>query len=123
MALEVHQVAAMSLVRRVPEMVEADAEQRPDRSETRDVSAQLVVGFVRLRHHYHRVPAAKRTDAFLQRMIPGRTFLQMRGNRVHVGRIERERNVGSRTARLVDELLQQVMGALRALAFENGLER
>src|SRR5881397_1020558 len=56
-------------------------------------------------------------------MIPGRTLLHVSRDRVEVGRIEREGNVGPRTARLVDELLQQVMGSLRTLAFENGLER
>src|SRR6266705_4583441 len=56
-------------------------------------------------------------------MIPGRALLHVRRDRVEVGRIEREGNVGSRTACLVDELLQQVMSALRALALENGLER
>jgi len=56
-------------------------------------------------------------------MIPGRALLHVHRDRVEVGRIEREGDVGPRTACLVDELLQQIVGALRALAFENGLER
>src|SRR6266513_3443637 len=104
-------------------MIEADAEQRSDRSETRDVAAQLVVRLVRLRHHDHRIPAAERSDALLQSVIPGRTLLHMRRNRVEISRIERKRDVGARTASLVDELLQQVVSALRTLALENRLKR
>jgi len=36
----------VSFVRRVPEVIEADAEQRSDRGEARDVTAQLVVRLV-----------------------------------------------------------------------------
>jgi len=43
--LEIHQVAAVPLVRRMPEMVLADAEQRSYRGEAGDVAAELVVGF------------------------------------------------------------------------------
>src|SRR5712692_11682606 len=123
MSLEVDEVPPVPFVRRMPEMIEADAEQRSDGGETRDVAAQLIVGFVRLRHHDHRVPAAERADALLQGVVAGRALLEVRRNRVEVGGIERERNVSARATRLVDELFQQIAGALGALALEHRLQR
>src|SRR5438132_5325526 len=119
MPLEVDEIPSVPLVRRVPEMVEAAAEQRSDRGETRDMATQLVVRLVRFRHHDHRVPAAERADALLERVVAGRALLQMRRNRVEVSGIERERNVGSGAARLVDEFLQKKAGALGALVLEH----
>src|SRR6266704_1524581 len=113
----------MALMRGVPKMIEADAEQRPNRSEARDMSPQLVVGPVRLRHHHHRIPATERAYALLQRMIAGRPLLQVWRNRVQVRRVQRKRDVGSRSTRLVDQLLKQVMGALRALALKYRFQR
>ena len=46
------QVAAVVLRRRMPEMVEADSEQRADRGEAGDVPAQVAVALVGARHHH-----------------------------------------------------------------------
>ena len=43
MALEVDQIAAVAVARRVPEVLLSRAEQRADRGEARDVAAELVV--------------------------------------------------------------------------------
>src|SRR5882672_5504611 len=123
MSLKVDQVPPVPFVRRVPEMIEADAEQRSDGGETRDVAAQLIVGLVRLRHHDYRVPAAERADALLERVVAGRALLQVRRNRVEVGGIERERNVSARATRFVDELFQRIAGALGAFVLEHRLKR
>src|SRR5207302_868734 len=55
-SLEVDEIPPVSFVWRVPEVIEADAEQRSDRGEARDVTAQLVVRLVGLCHHHHRIP-------------------------------------------------------------------
>src|SRR5712691_7987260 len=123
MSLEVDEVPPVPFMRRVPEMIEADAEQRSDGGETGDVPAQLIVGLVRLCHHDHRVPAAEGADALLKRVVPWRALLQVRRNRVEVGGIERERNVGARATRLADELFQQIAGALGPLALKHRLQR
>jgi hypothetical protein len=61
MALDVEQVAAVALVLGVPEVVEAGAEHRRQRSEAGDVAAEVAavlrVQAVRLDDHRHRVPA------------------------------------------------------------------
>ncbi len=122
-SLEVDQVAAVSIMRRVPEVLLARAEQRADRSEARDVAAELVVALVRLRDHHHRVPTADGTDALLERHVARRALLHMRRNRVDVRSVRRERDVGARAARLVDQPLDQVVRAVRAFALEHRFER
>src|SRR5580765_576763 len=123
MSLEVDQISSVSFVRRVTEMIETDAGQGSDRGESSDFLAQLIVRLVGLRYHHHRIPATERTNALLQRVISRRAFFHVCRNRVEIGRIEREGYVGARTARLLDELLQQIMGALWAFALENRRER
>jgi len=123
MALEVDQVAAVAFVRRVPEVLLAGAEQRADRGEARDVAAELVVALVRARHHHHRVPAADRADALLQRHVAGRALLHVRRNGVDVRRVRRERDVRARAARLVDQPLEEKVRALGPFALEHRLER
>ena len=122
MPLEINQVAAVSFVRRMPEMLLAGAEERADRGEARDMAAELVIALVRARHQHHRVPAADGADALLERHIAGRALLHVRRNRVDVRRVGRERDVGTRATRLVDQPLEQVVRSLRALALENRLE-
>src|SRR5687767_11008692 len=104
-------------------MLLAGAEQRADRSEARDVAAQLVVALVRARHQHHRVPAADRADAFLEGYIARRALLHVRRDGVDVGRIRRERDMRAGAARLVDEALEQEMRTLGAFALEHGLQR
>src|SRR5258708_19488429 len=123
MSLEVDEAPPVPFMRRLPEMIETDAEQRSDGGETGDVPAQLIVGLVRLCHHDHRVPAAEGADTLLKRVIPWRALLQVRRNRVEVGGIERERNVSARATRLADELFQQIADPLGPLALEHRLQR
>ena len=123
MALEIDQVAAVALVRGVPEMILADAEQRADRGEARDVAAELVVVLVGAHHHRHRVPAAVRADALLDRRVARRALLEVRRDGVDVRGVGRVRQVGAGAARLVDQLLEQEVRALGALALDHRLER
>ena len=68
-ALHEHEVAAVVLRRRVPEVVEADLVQRRRRLVARDVPAQLGGLLVGLQHRRHRVPADQRADAPLDRLV------------------------------------------------------
>ena len=102
MALKVDQIAAMAIVRRIPEVLLAGAEERADRGEAREVTAELVVILVRAHHHDHRIPAADRADALLERDVARRVLLDVRRNRVDIRRVGRERNVSAGAACLVD---------------------
>ena len=123
MTLEIDQIAAVPLVRRVPEMVEAGAEQRAHRGEARDVSAQIAIALVGLRHHRHRVPAHDGAVALLEDRVPRRAFFHVRRNGVDVGGLRLVRQVGAGAARHLDQLLEQEMRALGTFALEHRLER
>ena len=77
MALDEHEIAAVLVRRRVPEMVEADVVERRRRREARDVAADVRV-LVRAHHHRHRVPARVRADALLDRLVAGNAHLLAR---------------------------------------------
>ena len=59
----------------------------------------------------------------LQLVIPRRGFLLARRNRVDVRRGGVVGQIGAGPARLLDELLENVMGALRAFHVEDAVER
>lgn len=124
MALEVHQVAAVLFGLAVPEMVLAAADHGGQRGERGDMAAQVAavgrVVLVGAHHHRHGVPAHVRADAGFQLQVAGMGRLQPRRNRVHVGGVRRERDMGAGTARLVDQTLQQVVRALRSFTVEDG---
>src|SRR4051812_7119076 len=122
MSLEKNEIAAVPFVRRAPEVVEADVEQRADRCEARDMAAELVIALVRARHHDHRVPAAVRADALLERVIPRRALLQMRRNRIDVRGLRSIGKIGAGAARLLDQFFQQVVRALRTFVLEHAFE-
>src|SRR5258706_15265381 len=56
-------------------------------------------------------------------MISRHHLFQMRRNRVDVCGLRAIGEVGSRAARLVDQLLEEEMRAVRTFDFENGVER
>ena len=70
-ALEVDEVAAVLVGRRVPEVVVADLVQGRQRLEGRDVAAELGGQLVRAHDHRHRVPANDRAQPPLERGSPG----------------------------------------------------
>src|SRR5262249_60542703 len=55
--------------------------------------------------------------------LGGRAFSKLRRTRFGVGGVEREGDVGPGAPRLVDQFLQQIVGALGPLAMEDRLER
>ena len=115
MALEVDEVAAEAVVRGAEEMVEADVVQRRGRGEARDVAAELGGFLVRAHHHRHRVPAHERAELVLELRVARRALLLRERDRVEVGGVGVIRNVRAAAARLLDQLLEQEIGARRAL--------
>jgi hypothetical protein len=87
------------------------------------VAAQVTVGAVRLDHHGHGVPAHPRAQALFVFQIAGAVFFEVGRNGIDVSGVAGERDVGAAAARQIDQSLHQVMGAFRALVFNDGLER
>ena len=123
MALEEHQVAVLLVVRRAPEMVEADVVQCGGRLEAGDMAAELEVLLAGAQHHGGGVPAVDRTDAVLELVVARRFLLatDRDGVQVRGGRVERQ--VAALAARLLDQRLQQEVRALGALDREHRGER
>ena len=125
-ALEVDQVAAVVLGLGVPEVVLAAADHGGQRGEGGDVAAQVAavrrVVLVGLDHHGHGVPAHVRADARFQFQVARMRRLQAGRDRVDVGGVGRERDVGTGAARLVDQAFQQVVRALRSFAVKDGCQ-
>ena len=70
-ALEVNEVARLAIVGAVEEMVEADFDQRRQRSVGGDVAADVVVVLVGADHHGQRVPADEVLDAPFELTVAG----------------------------------------------------
>src|SRR5258708_7615959 len=122
MTLEVPQPPAMLAAGGFPEGMEADVVEGRRRGEAGDVPAELEVLAPGAQHHCHRVPAHQRANAVLDAAVARQALLEVRRNRVEVGGLRAVRKVGARAARLVDELLEEEMRALRPLDLEHGLE-
>src|SRR5258706_7427416 len=123
MALDVDQIAAMRFRWRAPEMIEPDIVERRRGLEARDVAAEIEILLSGAQHLHDRVPAHERTDPVLELVIARRRFLGARRNRVEVGGVRAERQVGAVAARLVDQPLEQEVSTLRALAIHHSFER
>ncbi len=125
MSLDEHHVARMRLARGAPEVIEADFVQGRRRRIARDVSAVFRALAIRLHDHRHRVPADVRLEPALDRAVAGVLLLLAGRDRVDVGGVGLERQVGARTPRVVDDALEQVVrafGAVRAQHRVDGLE-
>ncbi len=122
-ALDEDQVAAVILRRRAEEVVEADVVERRGRGEARDVAALRQLALVGVHHHRRGVPAHHAAQAPLELGVAGRRLLAGDRDGVDVGGGGLERKVQAGAARVVDQRLEQVVRALRALALEHGVER
>jgi hypothetical protein len=69
---------------------------------------------VGLDHHRHRVPAHVGAQALLDLDVAGRALFLVGRDGVDVGGVGRERHVDAGLARVVDQLLEQEVGALAA---------
>ena len=70
-------------------------------------------------YHDHGVPAHVGTQAFFQVDIAGAVHLLVGLDGVHVARVCREWQVNATLARMLQQLLQQKVRALRTLSFYN----
>ena len=123
MALHEDEVAAVGLVRRVPEVVEADVVERRGGGEARDVAAELAREAVRLHHHRQGVPPDERADAPFDGGIAGGVLGARFGDGVDVGGVDRERQGGAALARVIHQRGEKEVGALDAVAIDDGVER
>ncbi|MNO79606.1 hypothetical protein D3C76_707800 [compost metagenome] len=122
-ALEEHQVAAVFVGRGLEEVVEADVVEGRRGSEGGDVTAKVRVLLVGAHHHGQCVPAHQRADAPLHEQVARHASLVGHRNGVAVGRGDRIGQLGPGAGRQFAHARQQVVGALLAFVFENGLQR
>ena len=121
-ALDQHEIAAVLPRRRVPEMVVADVVEHRRGRKARDVAADVRV-LVRANDHCHRVPPHVVADLLLEVEVSREPNLLLHGNCVDVRGVRRERQIGARASRFVDQRLDQELRALRSLVGENAAER
>ena len=120
--LDVDEVTAVLLRRRVPEVVEALLVERRRGLVARDVAAELGAVGVRAQHEHDRVPAHVGTDALLERgrVVGGRVVRAVQ--RVDVGRHEPRDDGRALVAGVVEERLEQRLGALGAVGAQHAVE-
>src|SRR5699024_2014577 len=70
-ALEIHQVATVLMIRALEEMIEADVVERRRRGKAGDMPAQLAAAPRGAYHHGHGVPADDRADPPLHGAVAG----------------------------------------------------
>ena len=120
--LHEHEVTAVRIRRRVPEVIEADVVQRGRRRETGDMPADVGV-LVRAQHHRHCVPADVGAQLVLDGLIAGNAHLQVGGNRVDVRRIRGKRQVRAGLPRRLDQLLDQEVRAVGTFGRQHAGQR
>ena len=121
-ALDVDQVAAMAIARRVPEVAEADVVQRRRRLEARDVAAELGAVLVGAQDDGQRVPADDRAQPVLDRAVAGAAFLALRRDGVAVRGGQRARDVDAFAPGRFHERVDQMIGALGTTMLLHGLQ-
>ncbi len=122
-ALDVQQVAAVAFAVGMPEMVEAGGEHVRQGGEGTDVPAQVAavgrIEAVGLDHQRHRVPAHVGAQPAFELQVARAALLFFRLDGVDVARVGRERHVDAALAGLLDQLLEQVVGASAALGLDD----
>ena len=88
-----------------------------------EVAAVGRVQAVGLDHHRHRVPAHVGAQALLDLDVAGAALFLVGRDRVDVGGVGRERHVDAGLARLVDQLLEQEVGAVAAFGTDDRRQR
>ncbi len=120
MALDIQQVATAFGRIGMPEMVEASRKHVGDRSERADMPAQIAAILdmlaVRLDHHRHRVPAHVGAQAPFELEVARAALFIVGLDRIDIGRRRRERHVDVVLSRMLEQFLDQEVGALRPLA-------
>ena len=123
-ALDVDAVAAVAFAFRVPEMVETGAQHAGQRRKGADVAAQIAavdrVMAVGLDDHGHGVPAHVGAQALFNFDVAGAERFFRRFNGVDVAGGRGKRFVDAVLARVLEQLLQQKVRAIRAFALDHG---
>ena len=120
--LHVHEVAAVVLRPRPPEVVEADLVERLGGLVARDVPAELGRLGVRLQDDRDRVPAHERRREPLQLRIARENRLLVDADRVDVRRAEAGRDLDAVLLRVVDRLVEQEAHSLSAVGLDDDLD-
>jgi hypothetical protein len=108
------------LGRRVPEVAEADVVQQRGRLEAGDVAAQLRGFLVGAQDDRHRVPADGGTNFMLDVADTRRALFLIDRNGVAVSSGQRRRDVDAFAAGGLHQLIDQKVGAFRALVLFHG---
>ena len=122
-ALEVDEVAAVLVGRRVPEVVEADLVERRQRLVAGDVAAELGGQLVGAHDHRDRVPADDRAQPALELRIAGERRLAVGRDRVDVGGVEARDRAGAGVLGALDDARQELARAVGAVVRDDGVER
>ena len=107
----------------MPEVIEAGAEHRCQRSKAGNVAAQVTtigrMQAIGLHDHRHRVPAHVGAQALLDLDIAGSALFLVSGNRVDVSSGGRKRHFDAGLSSMVDQLFEQKVRALTAFSTDN----
>ena len=120
--LDEHQVAAVTLAGRVPEMIEPDIVEGGAGGEARDVAAELAGDLVGANDHRHGVPADDGAQPPFEARDAGITFFLRGKDGIHVRRIRVERQRNAEFARLRRQPVEQKMQSLRSFVVEDRLQ-
>jgi hypothetical protein len=124
-ALEVHEITAVVLARRVPEVVEADLHERGQGLVGGDVTAELRGDLVGAQHHADGVPAHDRAQAALdlERLVAAREGrLERARDRVDVRGVEAGDRAGPGVLGALDDPREQVPRSLRSIMGDDRVE-
>src|SRR4051812_48580424 len=123
MSLEEDDVAVVVVALALEEMVEADFVERCGRRERRNVSANAVVGLVRLDDHCERVPADEALDPALDFAAAGKRWFFYSGDRVDVRSVGGEGLLDALAPGMIAELLEQTTDAGGSTVLQDVIER
>ena len=122
-ALQIDEIAAVVFVGGAPEMHETGVVQRRRRLKARDMAAELGRFFVGPHDNRHRVPADVAANGLLELADAGVLRLLLGADRVDIGRIGGERQLGALAARGGDHGVKQFVDALQTLESLDRIER
>jgi hypothetical protein len=114
-ALEINEVAQLSVVAAAKEVVVPDLIQGGRGGVAGDMAAQAVGDLVAIDHHGHGIPAADALDATFDRRVAGILRLLFRRNGVAVGCLSERRRREPRLAQGQDQVLEEPRGLFRSL--------
>ena len=121
-ALEEHQVAAVLVVPRPPEVVEPDVVEHRRRGEGGNMPAVLARNLVAPNHGRHSIPAVDGADAPFQVEVARKGRLLVRRDRVHIAGGRAERQVRAAGAGSANRLVEQEVRAFGAVAVDDILD-